>query len=379
MNKYEALMSKCIKNAYKAKGSTKTNPLVGAAVLDNNNIYYGIHEKYGFAHAEVNAINNAGDKALGSELLVTLEPCSTHGKTPPCVEKIINAGIKKVYVGVLDVNPKHAGRGISILKNAGIQVEYGILSKESSLLIEDFIKYHTKKLPYVTLKTAVSLDGKIAAYTGDSKWVTCGKSRQYVHKLRGFSDAVITGVGTVLADNPLMTNRIYKKLNQPARVILDSFLKTPVEANIIESVNISPVIIYTSKNIDNKKADILKKKNVEIIEIDEYNGFLDLESVLKSLYNKGFMNVLVESGSKVNGSFFDNLLVDRVEVFTAPKIIGGEKAVSAIGGRGISCMNDAFVFKSSTVKKCGDDIHTSARLTDYTKDIIEFTNNFKVE
>lgn len=379
MNKYEVLMSKCINNAYKAKGNTKTNPLVGAAVCKGDDVFFGIHEKYGFAHAEVNAINNAGENAYNSELFVTLEPCSTHGKTPPCVDKIISAGIKKVYVGVLDVNPKHAGRGISILKNAGIDVEYGILSDKSSLLIEDFIKYHTKKLPYVTLKTAVSIDGKIAAYTGDSKWITCEKSRKYVHKLRGESDAVITGVGTVLADNPLMTNRFFKKLNQPVRVILDSFLKTPVNADIIESTNISPVIIYTSKNIDNKKADLLKRKNIEILEVDEYNGMLDLESVLKSLYSKGFMNVLVESGSQVNGSFFDNWLVDKLEIFIAPKVIGGKGAVSAIGGRGIDAVNKAYTFKSSNIKKSGDDIHISARINDYTNEVIEFTKNYKVE
>ena len=379
MNKNEALMSKCIKNAYKAKGSTKTNPLVGAAVCTGDDVFFGIHEKYGFAHAEVNAINNAGDKAFKSELFVTLEPCSTYGKTPPCVDKIINAGIKKVYVGVLDVNPKHAGRGISILKNAGIDVEYGILPDKSSILIEDFIKYHRKQLPYVTLKTAISLDGKIAAYTGDSKWVTCEKSRQYAHKLRGECDAVITGVGTVLADNPLMTNRMYKKLGQPARIILDSFLKTPVDLDIIKSVDISPVIIYTSKNIDNKKADLLKSNNVEIIEVDEYNGMLDLESILKSLYNKGFMNVLVEAGAKINGSFFDLGLVDKLEAFIAPKIIGGENAVSCIGGKGIASMSQAYTFKSSVMRKSGDDIHITARINDYTKEVIEFTKNFQVE
>ena len=379
MNKSEALMSKCIKNAYKAKGGTKSNPLVGAAVINDNNIFYGIHEKYGFAHAEVNAINNAGDMANNGEIIVTLEPCSTYGKTPPCVDKIINAGIKKVYIGVLDVSPNHAGNGVAILKKAGIEVEYGLLLEESSLLIEDFIKFQMKKMPFITLKTAISLDGKIAAHTGDSKWVTGEKSRKYVHKIRGECDAVLTGVGTILADNPLMTNRVYKKLNQPARIILDSYLKTPVNANIIESANISPVIIFTSKHKDIKRADILKSKNIEIIEADEYNGMLDLESVLKTLYNKGFMNVLVEAGAKVNGSFFDNKLVDKLQVFIAPKIIGGEEAFSAIGGKGISYMSQAHTFKTNTMKKIGDDILITARLNDYTKDVIEFTKNFKVD
>ncbi len=378
MNNKNAIMGRCIELANGAKGRTKTNPLVGAAVIKDGKAVYGIHEKYGYAHAEVNAIKNAGEDVAGCELYVTLEPCSTYGKTPPCVEKIINSKIKKVYVGVLDINPAHAGRGIKILKEAGIDVEYGILAEESSALIEDFIKYHTEKLPYVTLKTAVSLDGKIATRLNHSKWITSDISRKYVHKLRGQSDAVITGAGTILEDNPLLTNRQDNDLKQPSRVILDSYLKTPVTAKIIESAELSPVIIYTSSKSDKEKADILRSKNIEIIEIDEENGYLDLKAVLSSLYNKGYMNVMVESGSRLNGSFFDQGLVDKLELFMAPKIIGGKDSLSCIGGKGIDYMDNASLLNITNIENCGQDIHITGKIHDYTKKVVEFTKNFKI-
>ncbi len=378
MDNKNHIMSRCIELAYGAKGNNKSNPLVGAAVIKNDNVFFGIHEHFGGAHAEINAINNAGGQVEGSQLFVTLEPCSTYGKTPPCVDKIINSRIKKVYVGVLDINPEHAGRGIKILKEAGIDVEYGIMIEQSSELIEDFIKYHIKRHPYITLKTAVSLDGKIATRLNHSKWITSEYSREYVYKMRGQSDVVLTGIGTILADDPLLTNRGSNNLGQPARAVLDSCLKIPLKAKIIESADISPVIIYTSKSADKQKEDLLHHKNIEIIYVDEENGMLDLKAVLSSLYSKGFMNVMVESGSRLNGSFFDSGLVDRLEIFTAPKIIGGDKSVSSIGGKGIDYMEQAKILNIINVENCGQDIHISAKVNDYTKKVIEFTKNFKI-
>lgn len=379
MQNKETVMGKCIELARSAKGFTLTNPLVGAAVIKDGKVVYGIHEKYGSNHAEVNAIKNAGENVAGSELFVTLEPCSTYGKTPPCVEKIISSGIKKVYIGVLDINPKHRGQGVNILRNAGIDVEYGILANECSLLIEDFIKYQTMKQPYVTLKTASSIDGKIACRTGHSKWITGEESRNLVHKMRGSSDVVLTGIGTVEADNPLMTDRRNEAVKQPVRAVLDSSLKIDINANIIKSADIAPVIIYTSENADNSKIMQLNDKNIKVVKVADKNGMLDLEDVLHSLYESGFMNVFVEAGSRINGSFFDKRLVDRLEAFIAPKIIGGNDAVSSIGGFGIDNMNNALTFKDYKITTCGQDILISARINDYTQQAVDFTKNFNAE
>ena len=375
----EAIMSRCVELAYNAKGFTLTNPLVGAAVIKDNKAVYGIHEKYGFAHAEVNAIKNAGENVSGCELFVTLEPCSTYGKTPPCVEKIINSGIKKVYIGVLDVNPKHRGQAVNILRNAGIEVEYGILSDKCSLLIEDFIKYQTLKIPYVTLKTATSIDGKIACKTGHSKWITCDSSRELVHKMRGLSDVVLTGIGTVLADNPLMTDRREDARRQPHRVVLDSSLKININANIVNSADISPVIIYTSEKADKEKLSMLSDKNIKVITVSDNAGMLDLNEIMHSLYDAGYMNIFVESGSRINGSFFFFFLVDKLEAFIAPKIIGGKDAISSIGGAGIDNMEQVLSFKDYNITKSGSDILISARLQDYTSCVVEFTKNYKAE
>lgn len=375
----EAVMGRCIELARNAKGFTLTNPLVGAAVIKNGQAVYGIHEKYGTNHAEVNAIKNAGEDVSGCELFVTLEPCSTYGKTPPCVEKIISSGIKKVYIGVLDINPKHRGQGVNILKNAGIEVEYGILAEECSLLIEDFIKYQTVKLPYVTLKTASSIDGRIACKTGHSKWITGEYARELVHKMRGSSDVVLTGIGTVEADNPLMTDRRKDAVRQPVRAVLDSSLKIDINANIINSAENAPVVIYTSENADSSKIMQLNDKNIKVIKVPCINGMLDIKEVLHSIYELGYMNVFVEAGSRVNGSFFDNRLVDRLEAFIAPKVIGGKDAISSIGGFGIDNMNDAVVFKDYTVNTCGNDILISARINDYAAQAVEFTKNYNVE
>ena len=377
MQNKEAVMGRCVELARNAKGFTLTNPLVGAAVIKNGQAVYGIHEKYGSHHAEVNAIKNAGEDVAGCELFVTLEPCSTYGKTPPCVEKIISSGIKKVYIGVLDINPKHRGQGVNILKNAGIEVEYGILTEECSLLIEDFIKYQTVKLPYVTLKTASSIDGRIACKTGHSKWITGDNARELVHKMRGFSDVVLTGIGTVEADNPLMTDRRKDAARQPVRAVLDSSLKIDINANMVNSAADAPVIIYTSENADSSKIMQLNDKNVKVIKVPCINGMLDIKEVLHSLYELGYMNVFVEAGSRVNGSFFDKSFLVWLEAFIAPKIIGGKDAISSIGGIGIDNMNEALVFKDYEINTCGKDILISARINDYAAQAVEFTKNYK--
>ncbi len=376
MNNKEVIMSKCVELAYSRKGFTLNNPLVGAAVVKDNNIFCGVHEKYGNNHAEINAINNAGENVSNCELFVTLEPCSTNGKTPPCVEKIIKSGIKKVYIGVLDINPKHKGKGVNMLHNAGIKVEYGILADKCSLLIEDFIKYHTHKLPYITLKTATSMDGKIATKTGHSQWITGDVARNIVHKMRGMSDVVLTGIGTILSDNPLMTDRREDAEHQPVRAVLDSTLQIDINSNIVKSATYYPLIIFASDNINDDKIKQLNDLNVKVIKVACNNGYLDIKEVLSYLYDLNYMNIFVEAGSKINGSFIDNRFVDKLEMFIAPKIIGGKDALSSIGGIGIDTMDNCLTFCDYEISKIGDDILISARLNDYTKKVIDWTRNY---
>lgn len=380
MQNKEDIMSRCVELALGAKGHTKTNPLVGACILKDGRQYFGIHEEYGKAHAEVNAVNNAKDNAYGSEIFVTLEPCSTYGKTPPCVDLIISKGIKKVYIGVLDPNPSHAGRGVNILKKAGIDVEYGILSEKCGILIEDFIKYQKYKKPYVTLKTAVSVDGRIATRTGDSKWITCDESLKAVHKMRGETDCILTGIGTVMADDPLLTDRRDEAVSQPLRAVLDSSCKISLSSKLVKSATESKVVVFTGKNADSRKIADLENAGVEVCltETDD-NGYILLEDVLDKLYSMGIMNVMVESGSRLNGSFFDNNLVDKIEIFMAPKIIGGEKAVSSIGGKGADYLRNVSSFKSWDIMPSGKDIRITARIKDYVTEIVDFTKKFVAE
>ena len=398
MNEKINIMKECIKYAKESIGYTLSNPLVGACVVDNSTgqKFFGRHLYFGGPHAEVDAINNASKYIKdfsNSTIYVTLEPCSTYGKTPPCVNKIIDSGIMHVVIGVLDPNPKHAGQGIKILKEAGINVEYGICSIEAAELIEDFIKFQNKKLPYITLKTATSLDGKIATRTGSSKWITNDKSRETVHYLRRISDAVLSGIETVLADDPQFLDRRnvenvlnIDKLKQPARIILDSNLRIPINSKIIESVNVSPVIIFALKDNLNKldfkdKIKLLENKGIKVILINGVLSsskiMLDINEVLKEIYNLGYMNVLVEAGSLINGSFFDNGAVDKLELFMAPIIIGGKESKSAISGLGIEKVSDAIKLKNVKIEMINEDIRITSKVHDYSKEVVDFTLNFK--
>ena len=260
----EKFMREALRIAKNAEGRTSPNPMVGAVIVrDEKIIAEGWHRKAGTPHAEIHALNMAGDLAKDSTLYVTLEPCSHFGRTPPCANAIVNAGIKKVVIAMTDPNPKVAGRGIEILKNAGIEVEVGILEDQARRLNEVFIKWITTQKPFVTLKTAMSLDGKIAAATGQSQWITSEESRRKVHQLRDINDAIMVGIGTVLADNPSLTTRIDGGKN-PIRIIVDSQLRTPINANVIVDGQ-AKTIIATTKNAPAEKFDALKKFGVEII------------------------------------------------------------------------------------------------------------------
>ncbi|MBQ3033957.1 MAG: bifunctional diaminohydroxyphosphoribosylaminopyrimidine deaminase/5-amino-6-(5-phosphoribosylamino)uracil reductase RibD [Deferribacterales bacterium] len=371
------IMALCLEKARQRKGFTKTNPLVGAAVVkDGNVVSFGVHEFFGGPHAEVNALNAAGSEAKGADLYVTLEPCSTYGKTPPCTDKIISSGIKNVYIGVVDPNPVHQGRGIALLKDRGINVTVGIEAKKCGLLIEDFAKTVTYSMPYVFIKTAMSADGRIASKSGDSKWITSEQSRELVHKMRGSVGAVLTGIGTVTADNPLLTDRRKDASRQPLRVVLDSCCRTPCSSNLIASCKDVPLVIFVSEKAPADKLKLLSDYGAEIVLSPVHFGLIDINFVLKYLYEKGIMTVMVEAGAAVTGSFRDFDALDALELFIAPKFIGGLKSLSPIGGEGVSFVNQAREFVSMDAKKCGIDIHISARVKDYTAKILEDTYKF---
>jgi diaminohydroxyphosphoribosylaminopyrimidine deaminase/5-amino-6-(5-phosphoribosylamino)uracil reductase len=351
---HEYYMNLAIRLALKAQGKTSPNPMVGALVVKNGKIVgKGYHEKAGSSHAEVIALDEAEKKSRGACLYVTLEPCAHFGKTPPCVDRIIKSGIKEVVVGMLDPNPLNNGKGIHILKQNKIKVQAGFLENRLRKINEVFIKYITKRMPFVTVKVGQSLDGKIATKSGDSKWITSDKSRVYAHRLRRNYDAIMVGVNTILRDNPMLDTWFYYRY--PIKVVVDSQLSTPEDANIFSKNR--PVIIATLYNQPGQETDnrrILAAK-ARILEVKEKEGQINLKDMLKKLAQLGIANILVEGGGTLIGSFFDEGLVDKVLFFISPKIIGGKEALSSIMGRGISRIDRAVKLKDVKLKKIGED------------------------
>ncbi|MEZ0323093.1 MAG: bifunctional diaminohydroxyphosphoribosylaminopyrimidine deaminase/5-amino-6-(5-phosphoribosylamino)uracil reductase RibD [Hydrogenothermaceae bacterium] len=352
-------MNMALNLAKKRKGYTHPNPTVGAVIVkDGKVIGEGYHFKAGMPHAEREAIKDAKSKGYdiaGSTMYVTLEPCCHYGKTPPCTEAIIEEGIKRVVVATLDPNPLVAGKGIEILKNNGVEVQVGVLEKEAKRLNEDFFTYITEKRPFVHLKIAQTLDGKIATKTGSSKWITSEKSRRYVHLLRREATAILVGKNTVLCDNPSLTVRDVKTERQPIRVVIDKNLDIPIFYNIFSHDAL--VFLITGKTVDRDKIKEREKlKNVEIITLPlNREGKFSLRDILQSLYNKGVVHLLVEGGKGVFTEFIRENLWDKISLFVAPKFIG-EDGINVIGELGILDINDAKTFKISRLKKLGQDI-----------------------
>ncbi len=343
-------MKRAIVLARKAEGFTSPNPMVGAVLVKNNKIIAeGYHEKAGLPHAEAIAIMKAGDKAGGSTLYVNLEPCCHRDKrTPPCTDAIISSGIKKVVVSMRDPNPKVSGKGILKLKRNGIETEVGILENESAKLNRFYTKYMKTGRPYVILKTAMTLDGKIATPEGESKWITSERSRRYVHKLRGHVDAVLSAIGTVKADNPLFTSRI-KGTNDPTRVIIDPELVVPEGYNIL---NCPPRTVMVTKK-RNRRARELSNRGIVII---NYSGRLDLNELMEKLGAMEITSLLIEGGASLASHAFEDGVVDRIMYFIAPKIIGGRKSYPAVGGDKHRRIEDAIKVKDISIRRFGEDI-----------------------
>jgi diaminohydroxyphosphoribosylaminopyrimidine deaminase/5-amino-6-(5-phosphoribosylamino)uracil reductase len=353
-------MRKAAELALLGRGRTKTNPCVGAVIVkDGEIIANGWHDKFGGAHAERNALRFAAGKAWGSDLYVTLEPCSTRGKTLPCTDLIIRSRIKKVYIGVLDPNPINHGKGIKALNEAGIETEVGVEAELCGEVIADFYKYIKTRTPYVTLKIAQSLDGKIASGTGESQWITSENSRIEVSALRSKSDAVLVGINTALADNPRLTPHKIKTLFTPTRVILDSFARLPLDSNPAD-VSQAPTLLYVGTNADNERVSRLNDKGVQTVRVSETDGRLNLHEVLEDLGSRGIMNLLAEGGAEIYTSFLEQKLADKVIIYIAPILLGGSN--SAVRGFERLRLANAPKLTDITITQISGDIRIEGKL-----------------
>ena len=352
----ESYIKLAIEIAKKGRGNVSPNPLVGCIIVKGERIIgAGYHERYGYNHAEINAINSANESIEGSTLYVNLEPCSHQGLTPPCVDKIIENKVKRVVIGTLDMNPLVSGNGAKRLKAAGVEVKAGLLENDCIALNKFFFKYITKKIPYVTLKIAQTLDGKIADRKGNSKWISSLLSRRYVHELRSKYDAVLIGLGTVLKDNPSLTVRLTEGRN-PRRIVLDTRLKLSTEHKLFSNNNDKKLVIVTSNKSRSMKRKInkIRSKGAEIVFAREDRGKLNLKNVLKELGKLKISSVLIEGGKEMFSSFIKENLYDDLFVFISPKILGN--GIPAVSDIGIKSISKSLKAKFVNAERIGDDI-----------------------
>ena len=353
-------MQKALAIGQKGRGFTSPNPAVGAIIVKNDNIVgKGWHKGAGLAHAEVEAIDNAGKEAEQSTLYVTLEPCNHHGKTPPCTEKkIINSGINRVVVGCKDPNPNVRGNGIQKLQENNIDVLTNVLQQEAETLIEEFAWYTcNNRKPFVTLKCASTIDGRLATKTGDSKWITCETSRKYVHIMRHENDAILIGAGTLIADNPSLTARVNDfDAKDPVRIILDPDLVINENAKILTQKSNAPTIIATCQDAPVSKKDSLKNAGAKIIELPCKDRQFDLNTLLQKIGQMDITSLLVEGGSNIIKSFFKENLINKAYFFIAPKIYGGNDGVPICSGTGPKLMKDAINLSNIDISRFDDDI-----------------------
>ena len=352
----EKYMRLAMQLAGNAIGRTSPNPLVGAVIVkDNRVVGCGWHRKAGTPHAEVHALNQAGELAQGADVYVTLEPCAHYGKTPPCAKALVAAKVKNVYGGLLDVNPKVAGKGFKILEDAGIHVEYGFLQDELRKQNEVFFKWIEHKKPFIVLKAAMTLDGKIATATGQSKWITNETSRAYGYKLRDIYDGIMVGINTVIEDNPMLTARVDGGKN-PIKIVVDSSLKIDINANVVQDKSAKTIIATTDK-ANKDKILKLQAQDVDVIVVDkDENDKVDIEKLLDILGQQNICSILVEGGATLSGSFVAKKLVDKVYFFIAPKIIGGKEAKTPVAGTGILNLQEALALKDIQIEKLEEDV-----------------------
>ena len=350
-------MRRALELASRARGLTSPNPLVGAVVVrDGEVVGEGYHREAGAPHAEVEALNVSGERARGGTLYVTLEPCLHQGRTGPCVSVILEAGVRRVTVAIADPNPKVQGRGIEALRTAGVEVAVGILEEEARALNRAFFTFMLERRPLVTLKAALTLDGKIAAWDRTSRWITGEPARHAAHRLRSHSDAVVVGIGTVLADDPLLTVRLPEPWpREPFRVIVDSRARTPLTARVLTAGCPERTLIAVTESAPRDRVRMLEAKGATVLRLPTRDGRVDLPALLGALAEREVVALLLEGGAELNAAFLEAGFVDRVALFMAPLLLGGAGAPGLVGGGGRS-LKEAFRVSGVTVEQVGDDL-----------------------
>lgn len=352
----EFYMRRALELARLTVGQTRPNPSVGCILVgDGRVVGTGTHLQAGGPHAEAFAVRQAGDRARGATAYVTLEPCAHHGRTPPCADLLIEAGVARIVVATADENPLVAGKGIDRLRKAGIAVEVGLLAEEARRINEAFFLFHRERRPRVTLKAAVSLDGRIATHTGESRWISGPESRTDAHLLRHGTDAILVGIGTVLADDPELTARLPNGSVQPLRVVLDSRLRTPPASKVVNGA--APTVIFTTQSADPAATAALEASGAEVVYLGER---ISVAAVLDRLAARNIQSLLVEGGATIHGAFLDAGLFDEIVLYVAPRLIGGIDAPCAFGGTGIASVAAAPELEIRDITRTGDDVRIVA-------------------
>lgn len=358
-------MAEALRLAKKGWGFTSPNPMVGAVVVkDGQFVGRGYHEFYGGPHAEVNAIADAGEKARGADLYVTLEPCNHTGRTPPCTQMILAAGIRKVIVAMEDPNPDVAGGGNHYLAQNGVEVVSGVAEAQARQLNESFIKYITRKRPFTILKCAATLDGRIATRTGDSKWVSGPLSRSYTHYLRQGVDAIMVGIETVRKDDPNLTTRLdHMEGIDPTRIILDTHLSIPLDAKVLNLNSKAETWVVCGKGVDGRKKETIIQKGAQVLELDTHEARIDLNALMDVLGSRRITNILIEGGGRVIAAALAAGIVDKLCFFYAPKILGGDDGIPICRGTGPETMKESVGVDRINVHRFGDDVMIEGYIT----------------
>jgi len=350
-------MKMALELAEQGRGWTSPNPMVGAVIVkDGKVVGKGFHQAAGGPHAEIHALNDAGGKAKGATLYVSLEPCNHTGRTPPCTEAILESGIKRVVAGMRDPDPRVTGGGLGFLESQGVEVSVGVCEDACRRINEAFIKHATTSRPFVILKCAATLDGWIATRSGDSKWITNPLSRQFVHEIRHAVDAIMVGIGTVLKDDPQLTTRLEgRETKDPLRIVLDTNLSIPEKARMLHLSSDSGILIVCGDSAPSEKRKRLEEFGIRFLTLDDQEGQIDLAALVQELGKIGITSLLIEGGSRINGSALRAGIVDKVYMFYAPKICGGE-GIPICTGPGVELMEQSINLEDITVHRFEDDV-----------------------